>query len=234
MPDGPPAPFPIAPLLETLCAGRDLEESAARAAMLAIVDGRMTPTAIAAFLVALRAKGETEAEIAAFAAVLRDKATAIAAPSGAIDTCGTGGDGATTLNISTAAALVAAGCGVPVAKHGNRSVSSRSGSADVLRTLGVNVEAPPAVVERCLREAGIGFLYAPLLHPGMKHAAPVRRELGIRTVFNLLGPLASPARTRRQLLGVYEPRLCGTFAHVLLRLDVEAAWVVCGDRKSVV
>ena len=220
--------FSVTPHLERLLEMRDLDPAAAREVMLAIVEGRVAPASMAALLTALRAKGEQEAEIAAFAQVLREHAVRIQAPEGTLDTCGTGGDGSATFNISTATALVAAGMGIPVAKHGNRSVSSRSGSSEVLKALGVNVEAPPGTVERCLREACIGFLFAPALHPGMKHVAPVRRELGIRTVFNLLGPLANPARARRQLLGVFDPRWCEPFARVLQRMGSEAALVVCG------
>ncbi len=221
-------PLVIKPYLESLLSGVDLDEAAAAAVMAAVVEGRLPAPSMAAFLTALRAKGETEHELAAFAAVLRAHARRVQAPEGTVDTCGTGGDSSGTFNISTAAALVAAGMGIPVAKHGNRSVSSASGSADVLKALGVNIDAPLLIVEKCLREAGIAFLFAPALHPGMKHAAPVRRELGIRTVFNLLGPLSNPAFAKRQVLGVYEPRLCALFARVLAKLGSTDALVVCG------
>jgi len=224
-----PAPYVVTPLLEKLLARQDLTPAEARDIMTAIMQGRVAAPGLAAFLTALRAKGEREAEIAAFAAVLREKAVRIHAPPGALDTCGTGGDKSDTFNISTCTAFVAAGMGIPVAKHGNRSVSSRSGSSEVLKTLRVNLEAPLAVVERCLKEAGICFLFAPLHHPGMKHAAPVRKELGIRTVFNLLGPLANPAGAKHQLLGVFEPNLCEVFARVLKELGSERAMLVCGS-----
>lgn len=223
-----PTPYAVAALLETALAKRDLAPADARTFMEALIEGRVPPASLAAVLVALRAKGESEAEIAAFAGVMRERSIRVQAPEGTLDTCGTGGDRSETFNISTCTALVAAGMGIPVAKHGNRSLSSKSGSSEVLKVLGVNIEAPVPVIERCLREAGIGFLFAPAMHPGMKHAGPVRRELGIRTVFNLLGPLANPARARRQLLGVFEPRLCEVFARVLQALGSEAALVVCG------
>lgn len=226
MPDAPE--FSVAPLLEQVLARRDLPVSDARAFMHAVVDGRVPPVAMGALLVALRAKGETESEIAALAGVMREKSVPIQAPPETLDTCGTGGDRSETFNISTCTAFVAAGMGIPVAKHGNRSVSSRSGSSEVLKALGVNLDVSPAVVEQCIREAGIGFLYAPALHPGMKHAGAVRKDLGVRTVFNLLGPLSNPARAKRQLIGVFEPRLCEIFARVLLSLGSESAMVVCG------
>lgn len=228
MSDAAPTPYSITPHLETLLAGRPLEPDHARQLMEAVVAGRVGQPGLAAVLAALRAKGEDEAEIAAFAAVLREHSVRIDAPAGTLDTCGTGGDGSDTFNLSTATALVAAGMGIPVAKHGNRSVSSKSGSADALKELGVNIEAPPATVARCVREAGIGFLFAPALHPGMKHAAPVRRELGVRTVFNLLGPLANPARAKHQLIGVFDPKWCEPFARVLKQLGSDGALVVCG------
>lgn len=197
-----------------------------------IFAGEASPALLGAFLVAFRMKGETPAEIAAAAAVMRRRATPVRVPPGRVvlDTCGTGGDGAGTFNLSTAAALVVAGTGqVTVAKHGNRSVSSRSGSADVLAAAGVNVEAPLAVVERCLEELCIGFLFAPLLHQAMRHVAPIRREVGIRSVFNLLGPLANPARAPRQLLGVYASSLVPVVAQTLAQLGSERALVVHGE-----
>jgi len=208
----------------------DLSAQEAEAAMNEIMSGGATPAQIAAFTVALRMKGETVEEIAGCARAMRAKATRIQAPCpDVLDTCGTGGDASGTFNISTAAALVAAGAGCCVAKHGNRSVSSASGSADVLRTLGVNIEAGVPVVERSLREAGIGFLFAPALHQAMKHAIGPRREMGIRTVFNILGPLTNPAGAQRQLLGVYDPQLLEVMAQVLANLGSVRALVVHGD-----
>ena len=188
--------------------------------------GEVAPVAIAAFLMALRVRGETVEEITAGAQALRARMLRVSAPPGAIDTCGTGGDGKETFNISTAAALVVAGAGVPVAKHGNRGVSSRSGSSDVLAALGVNLDAELALVERSIREAGVGFLMAPRHHGAMRHVAPVRAELGVRTVFNLLGPLANPAGVKRQLVGVFDERWLEPLALVLGRLGAERAWVV--------
>jgi len=210
--------------------GRHLTREKATATMQAIMSGEATDAQIACLLTALRLKGETVDEITGFATVMRDKVTPIhhSAPA-VLDTCGTGGDGLHTFNISTIAAFVAAGAGAIVAKHGNRSVSSKCGSADVLRALGVNIDAPVEVVERCLTEAGIGFLYAPLLHKAMKHAIGPRREIGIRTVFNILGPLTNPAGATAQLLGVYDAALTNTLAHVLKELGTARAFVVHGD-----
>jgi len=210
--------------------GRHLDDDQAEQAMELIMEGQALPSQIAALLTALRIKGETVDEITAFARVMRSKVTPVKSTvhSRVLDTCGTGGDGSGSFNISTAAAFVAAGAGVPVAKHGNRSVSSRCGSADVLRELGVNIEADPESVRRCLDEAGICFIFAPLFHPAMKHAIGPRREIGIRTVFNILGPLTNPAGASCQLLGVYEPELCETMAEVLHRLGSRKAYVVHG------
>lgn len=209
--------------------GGSLSAGEARAAFEAIMDGRVAPARLAAFLVALRMRGETVSEIAEFARVMRERATPVRCGARVIlDTCGTGGDGAGTFNISTLAAFVVAASGVVVAKHGNRSVSSRCGSADLLQGLGIRVEVPVATVERCLDEVGIGFLYAPALHDAMRHAAPVRRELGVRTVFNLLGPLINPAGARHQLLGVFDPGRLGPLAEVLRALGSERALVVHG------
>ncbi|PYS96257.1 MAG: anthranilate phosphoribosyltransferase [Acidobacteria bacterium] len=217
-------------ILGKVVEGQILAPAEARAAFEAIMDGRVPPAPLAAFLVALRMRGETVAEIAAFARVMRERATRIDAGGGIVlDTCGTGGDGAGTFNISTVAAFVVAGCGVPVAKHGNRSVSSRCGSADLLQGLGVRLDAEVALVERALREAGFAFLFAPALHGAMRHAAPVRRELGVRTVFNLLGPLTNPAGARHHLLGVYDPARVEGLAEVLRELGSERALVVHGD-----
>ncbi|HEU4400850.1 MAG TPA: anthranilate phosphoribosyltransferase [Candidatus Polarisedimenticolia bacterium] len=216
--------------LEKVLAGSELSGGEARAAFESIMDGAVPAARLAAFLVALRMRGETVTEIAAFARVLRERATVVRSRHVAVlDTCGTGGDGAGTFNISTLAAFVVAASGVPVAKHGNRSASGRCGSADLLQGLGVRVDPPVATVERALNEIGLGFLFAPALHGAMRHAAPVRRELGVRTVFNLLGPLTNPAGATRQLLGVYDPRRLEGLAHVLKDLGSERAMVVHGE-----
>lgn len=216
--------------IEKLIEGRDLTEEEATSVMNEIMTGGATEAQIASFLTALRLKGETVEEIAGFAKVMRDKATRIecqARP--VVDTCGTGGDGSGTFNISTVSAFVAAGAGVKVAKHGNRSVSSRCGSADLLKELGVNIEASPDVVARCIDEIGIGFLFAPSLHGAMKYAIGPRREMGIRTVFNILGPLTNPAKASAQVLGVYAEELTEPIAGVLDRLGCERACVVHGE-----
>src|SRR5947207_12610676 len=195
----------------------------------AILAGRASAAEIAGFLVALRMKGETVAELTAAAGVLRAHLVPIPdVPAGAIDTCGTGGDGAGTLNVSTAAGLVVAAAGVPVAKHGNRAVTGTVGGADVLEALGVVIELPPAALSACLRTVGFAFLFAPALHPALRHAAGPRRELGVRTLFNLLGPLANPACVRRQVIGVFDRRWLEPVAQVLVRLGIERAWVVHG------
>src|SRR3990170_50014 len=190
-----------------LIAATDLTEAEMTEVMYEVMTGAASPAQIGSFLTALRMKGETVEEITGAAKVMREKATRVDAPEGVVDTCGTGGDGSMTFNISTAAAFVAAGSGLKIAKHGNRSVSSKSGSADVLRALGVNIEAEVSRVEECIRDAGIGFLFAPMLHGAMKYAAPVRREIGIRSIFNILGPLTNPAGSKRQVIGVYDPAL---------------------------
>jgi anthranilate phosphoribosyltransferase len=200
-----------------------------RSAIEAIMEGKCRDGEIAAFLTALRMKGETVDEIVGAALVMREHVVSIdAARDGLLDTCGTGGDALCTFNISTAAALVAAACGVPVAKHGNRSLSSPSGSAEVLRELGVNIEVGVPVVERCIRELGVGFCYAPLLHPSMRHAQPVRLQIRFRTVFNILGPLTNPARASYQLLGVSRRELVEMLGEALSRLGTRHAFVVCG------
>jgi anthranilate phosphoribosyltransferase len=216
-------------LLAKVASGRSLSESEAEAAFDVIMSGDATPSQMGGFLMALRVRGETVDEITGAARIMRAKALHIDAPPGAIDTCGTGGDASGSFNISTASALVVAGCGVPVAKHGNRALSSRSGSADVLTALGVNIEADLAVVRACLWEIGIGFLMAPRHHSATRHVAPTRVELGTRTIFNLLGPLSSPALARRQLLGVFARDWVKPMAEVLGRLGGERAWVVHGD-----
>ena len=215
-------------LLAHVARGRALSESEAEAAFDAIMSGNATPSQMGAFLMALRVRGETVNEITGAARIMRAKALAVDAPPGTIDTCGTGGDSSGSFNISTASALIVAGCGVPVAKHGNRALSSKSGSADVLTALGVNIDADLAVVRQCLWEIGIGFLMAPRHHSATRHVAPTRVELGTRTIFNLLGPLSSPAMARRQLVGVFAPEWVRPMAEVLGRLGAERAWVVHG------
>ncbi|MBI3050363.1 MAG: anthranilate phosphoribosyltransferase [Acidobacteria bacterium] len=216
-------------LLEKLVRHEDLTADEAAAAMREVMEGRASPAALGALLSALVMKGERPAEIVGFARTMREQAVKLSAPAGDVfDTCGTGGDRSGTFNISSAAALVVAAAGVKVAKHGNRSVSSRCGSADVFEQLGVNVAAPPPVVERTLHEASIAFFFAPTFHPSMKHAAQTRRDLGIRTAFNLLGPLTNPAGARRQIVGVPRPELTELLARALVMLGVERAWVVHG------
>jgi anthranilate phosphoribosyltransferase len=210
--------------------GVHLQPAEARAIFQGIMDGQVPPIRLAALLVALRMRGETVVEITEFARVMRERATPVRCAAEVIlDTCGTGGDNAGTFNISTLAAFVAAAAGVVVAKHGNRAVSSRCGSADLLQELGISVDVTVEIVERSLREIGIGFLFAPRLHGAMRHAAPVRRELGIRTVFNLLGPLTNPAGARHQLVGVYDPGRLEAVAEVLRELGSERAMVVHGE-----
>ena len=219
----------FAPLLEKLHRREDLTTDEAAAAMGEIMEGRAQPAQIAGLLVALRMKGERPAEIVGLARTMRARATRLTRTfEPAFDTCGTGGDRAHTFNVSTVAALVLAACGVRIAKHGNRSVSSRCGSADLFEALGVNITAAPATVERCLDEVGIAFFFAPTFHPSMRHAAATRKELGIRTAFNLLGPLTNPAGAARQLVGVPRPELTELVARSLALLGAERAWVVHG------
>ena len=210
-------------------AERALTREEAQAAFSAFFDGAATPAQIGGLLMALRTRGETVDEIAAAAAAMRARMTRVAAPDDAIDIVGTGGDGKGTLNISTATAFVVAGCGVPVAKHGNRNLSSKSGAADVLTQMGVEVMIDAACAERALRETGICFMMAPMHHPATRHVMPVRGELGTRTVFNALGPLTNPAGVRRQLTGAYSADLIRPMAEVLRDLGSEAAWLVHGD-----
>jgi len=212
-----------------LAADRALTRAEAETAFTALFEGEATPAQMGGFLMALRTRGETVDEIAAAAAVMRAKCNAVTAPAGAMDIVGTGGDGKGTLNISTATAFVVAGAGVVVAKHGNRNLSSKSGAADALTELGLNVMVGPAVVERCLNEAGIGFMMAPMHHPATRHVAPVRLELGTRTLFNVLGPLTNPAGVKRQLSGAFSAALIRPMAEVLLALGSEAAWLVHGS-----
>jgi len=219
----------IQPAIAELMEGRDLTQESARDVMRSIMDGDATPGQIGAFLVALRIKGETADEIAGCAEAMREHVLVVRpARTDLVDTAGTGGDGARTFNISTAAALVAAAAGAGVAKHGNRAVSSSSGSADVLEALGFNLDLAPETIARSIDELGFGFLFAPTHHPAMRHAAPIRRELATRTVFNVLGPLTNPAGARAQVVGVYAPELVPTIAEVLARLDAERAFVVHG------
>ena len=216
-------------LIEKLQRRVDLTVEEAAGAMEAIMDGRAQPSQIAGFLVGLAMKGERPDEIVGLARTMRERATRLSRSYEPVfDTCGTGGDGADTFNVSTVAALVLAASGVRVAKHGNRSASSRCGSADLFEALGVNVAATPAQVERCLDGAGIAFLFAQVFHPSMKHAAATRRELGVRTAFNLLGPLTNPAGASRQLVGVPRPELTELVARSLAKLGAERAWVVHG------
>lgn len=218
----------LKPFIATVAAGKALSFAEAEQAFTIIMEGRATPAQIAAFLVALRMRGESVDEIAGAASVIRSKALPIKAPAGAMDIVGTGGDGAGTLNISTAIALVTAGCGVPIAKHGNRAMSSQTGTADVQTQLGINILADFTHVERCLREANFGFLLAPRHHESFKYVGPVRAEIGIRTVFNILGPLCNPAGVKRLLLGVYAPEWVRPMAETLAKLGCEKAWVVHG------
>ena len=211
-----------------IAAERPLTREEAETAFTALFEGEATPSQIGGFLMALRTRGETVDEYAAAAAVMRAKCRKVRAPEGAMDIVGTGGDGKGTLNISTATAFVVAGCGVPVAKHGNRNLSSKSGAADALTQMGVGVMVGPEVVERALTEAGIGFMMAPMHHPATAHVMPTRAELGTRTIFNILGPLTNPAGVRRQLTGAFSADLVRPMAETLLALGSERAWLVHG------
>jgi len=214
--------------INLLAHGKDLSESEMTGSMKDIMEGNATDAQIASFLTALRIKGETVEEITGAVKVMREKVTKIKAPPYTVDTCGTGGDMAHTFNISTTSALVVAACGVPVAKHGNRSVSSSCGSADVLEALGIKIDLEPHKVERCLETTGFGFMFAPLFHPAMKYAVGPRREMGIRTIFNILGPLTNPAGAGRQVMGVFHDGLTEKLARVLANVGVEHAFVVHG------
>lgn len=210
--------------------GEDLREEQMMTVMTEVMEGTATPAQIAAFMTALRLKGETVDEVTGAARIMRQKATRIDARSSVIvDTCGTGGDGRNTFNISTTASFVVAAAGLTVAKHGNRAVSSGCGSADVLEALGVKIDAAPEIVEECVQEDGIGFLFAPRLHGAMKYAIGPRREIGIRTIFNMLGPLTNPAGATAQLIGVYDPKLTEMFGAVLRNLGTKRAFVVHGS-----
>jgi len=220
-------------VLGQLAAGADLSSAVAAAALREILEGAASPSQMAAFIFGLRCKGETSDELAGMLDAMLEVAETVPVPSEIaerlVDTCGTGGDGAGTINISTAAALVVAGAGAPVCKHGGRAASSRTGSADVLEALGVEIALPPASVARCIEEAGIGFCFAPRYHPAMRHVVPTRRELGVPTAFNLLGPLANPARARYQLVGVGDGRVAERLAGVLASAGAHRAWVVHGE-----
>ena len=215
--------------IDAVVSGRSLSMEEAAGVTREIMEGEATPSQLGAFLTALRLKGDSIQEIAGMASVMREKALRVNVDGPLVDSVGTGGDGKNTFNISTAAAFVAAGAGLKVAKHGNRAASGSCGAADVLEALGVKIELSPEGVERCIREAGIGFMFAPAFHPAMRHAAPVRREIGIRTVFNILGPLTNPAGAQSLLLGVASPELGETMAQVLLLLGIHHALVVHGD-----
>jgi anthranilate phosphoribosyltransferase len=216
-------------LIDKLVRHEDLTTDEAAGAMREVMEGRAAPGALAGLLAALVMKGERPEEIAGLARTMREHAVTLStAPGEVFDTCGTGGDRSGTFNVSSAAAVVVAACGVKVAKHGNRSVSSRCGSADVFEQLGVNIMAAPLVVERTLRNANIAFFFAPTFHPSMRHAAPIRREMGIRTTFNLLGPLTNPAGATRQIVGVPRPELTQVMARALMLLGSTRAWVVHG------
>ncbi len=216
-------------ILATVADGAALTSEEALQAFETIMSGAATPSQIGAFLMALRVRGETVPEIAAGARVMREKAVSVKVPDDAIDTCGTGGDAKGTYNISTAAAFVVAGCGVRVAKHGNRALSSKSGSAEVLQELGVKIDLAPQEISQCVETAGIGFMMAPLHHSAMRHVGQTRQELGTRTIFNLLGPLSNPAGTKRQLIGVFDRKWLRPLAEVLQTLGGERAWIVHGS-----
>ena len=214
--------------LNKIAARQDLTGEEMRSVMNIIMSGEATPSQIGAFLMGMRVKGETVGEIAAAVSILREKMVPVTAPEGAIDIVGTGGDGAETLNISTAASIVVAASGQPVAKHGNRALSSKSGAYDVLMALGIKGEQTPAEISRCIEEAGIGFMFAPAHHPAMKHVGPARVEMGTRTLFNLLGPQSNPAGVRHYVLGVYDKRWVEPVAAALLANRAVSAWVVNG------
>ncbi|MEO9190714.1 MAG: anthranilate phosphoribosyltransferase [Acetobacteraceae bacterium] len=219
----------LKPILARLAGGASLSEAEAEGAFQVIMSGEATPAQIGALLMAMRVRGETVAEITGAVRAMRARMAAVEAPEGAMDVCGTGGDNAGTLNVSTAVTFVLAGCGVPVAKHGNRALSSRTGGADVLAALGVNVDVPLDRLSAILGAAGCVFLFAPRHHPSMRHAAGPRVELGMRTIFNLLGPLANPAGVRRQMIGVFDPAWAHPMAETLGRLGTKRAWIVHGQ-----
>jgi anthranilate phosphoribosyltransferase len=216
--------------LASIVEGGTLSVDEARAAMGAVMDGEATPAQLAALLMGLRMRGETVEELAGFASAMRERVLRVSAPEGSIDVVGTGGDGSGTFNISTAAALLVASTGVPVAKHGNRAMTSRSGSADVLEALGIRIDHDAESASRALHEIGFAFLFAPNFHPAMKHAGPTRREIGVRTSFNLIGPLTNPAGARRALIGVGDASIAGRIAQVAALLGTDRTMVVHGDR----
>jgi len=217
------------PFIARVSTGKPLSREEATEAFEIIMSGEATPAQIGAFLMALRVRGETVDEIAGAVSVMRSKMTTVEAPENAVDVVGTGGDGAGSYNISTCAAFIVAGAGVPVAKHGNRALSSKSGAADVLTALGVKIDLAPEKISECIYEAGIGFMFAPNHHSAMKHVGPVRVELGIRTIFNILGPLSNPARVKRMMVGVFAPVWVEPIARALAALGTEHAWVVHGS-----
>lgn len=209
--------------------GQTLTPDEARQAFDVILSGSATPSQLGGFLMALRVRGESTAEVTGAVATMRSKMLTVDAPADAIDIVGTGGDSSGSYNISTCTAIVVAGCGVPVAKHGNRSLSSKSGAAEALSELGVNIDIAPQKISDCIRKAGIGFMFAPLHHAAMKHVGPTRMELGTRTIFNLLGPLSNPAGVKRQMVGVFAKKWLGPVAHSLKELGSEKAWIVHGS-----
>jgi anthranilate phosphoribosyltransferase/anthranilate synthase/phosphoribosyltransferase len=219
----------LKPVLARLGRGERLSQEEAEAAFGVIMDGEATHAQIGGLLMAMRARGETVAELTGAVTAMRARMTPVQAPAEAMDVCGTGGDGAASLNVSTAVTFVVAACGVPVAKHGNRALSSRAGGADVLMALGVDIEPPMARLPGILREAGCVFLFAPKHHPALRHAGPVRAELGTRTILNLTGPMANPARVTRQLIGVFDPVWARPMAETLARLGTRSAWIVYGN-----
>ena len=219
----------IKPLIAKVADGKPLTREESRAAFNVLMSGDATPSQIAGFLMALRVRGETVDEITGAVSVMREKMLPVAAPADAIDIVGTGGDASGSYNISTCAAFVAAGCGLKVAKHGNRALSSKSGAADVLMALGVKLDIPPEKISECISEASLGFMFAPQHHSSMKHVGPSRVELGTRTIFNLLGPLSNPASTKRQVTGVFGKHWVEPLAHVLKNLGSEACWICHGE-----
>ncbi|MCG7503773.1 anthranilate phosphoribosyltransferase [Mesorhizobium retamae] len=219
----------LKPHIAKVAAGNTLSFEEAREAFDIIMSGDATPGQIGGFLMALRVRGEAVSEISGAVATMRDKMLRVEAPAGAVDIVGTGGDGSHSLNISTASAFVIAGAGVPVAKHGNRGLSSQTGSADVLIGLGIKIDLSPEAIGRCIAKAGVGFMFAPSHHPAMKHVGPVRGELGTRTIFNLLGPLSNPAGVGRQMVGVFAPEWIVPVAEALKALGADHAWIAHGD-----
>ena len=226
---GDPKSGDLRPLIDKAASGASLTETEARQAFDILMAGEATPSQIGGFLMALRVRGESVAEIAGAVAAMRARMIPVAAPAGAIDIVGTGGDASGTYNISTCSAFVVAGAGVPVAKHGNRALSSKSGAADVLSELGINLEIKPEKIAACIANAGIGFMFAPNHHAAMRHVGPTRVELGTRTIFNLLGPLCNPAGVKRYMLGVFSRKWIEPLAKVLSTLGAQAAWVVHGN-----